>query len=500
MPTGVGRANIQGMRLLALWLLAAAYLGARPVPSVPIEFEPDRGQAAASAVFVGHSPRGTLLLSSRAAVLRMEDGSQITISPEAANPHPRLTAEAPTTAISNYLWGNDRRQWVTRVPRFQRVRYRAIYPGTDMVFYGSGSALEYDLVVAPGADPRAIRLQFSGARSLSLNPEGSLRIDTGGAVLVQHRPAVYQEIDGQRRAIAGRFLLVGNLIRFVIGAYDHTHALVIDPVLRYGSFLGGHSRDLASAIAVDPAGNAYVAGYTVSADFPATSNALQIKHGGVPNSGNPGLAVSDVFDAFVAKFSPDGSRLVYATFLGGSGNDEAHGIAVDASGNAVIAGRTSSRNFPLTANALQTGFPTGLFAIAGFVTKLNADGSNLVYSTYFSGASDSTEIRALALDASGSAYIAGVTNSASFPATAGAFQTKIAGAADGFAAKLTPQGSAVVYATLLGGDRTTSYTVWQWTPLATRIWGELLTHSISRKPAVGRQSFPAPSAGGLSPS
>ena len=228
---------------------------------------------------------------------------------------------------------------------------------------------------------------------------------------------------------------------------------MIDPVLRYGTYLGGHSRDLASAIAVDVAGSAYVAGYTVSADFPVTANALQVKHGGTANSGNTGVGGSDIFDAFVAKFSPDGSRLIYATFLGGSGNDEAHGIAVDASGNAVIAGRTSSHNFPLTTNALQTAFPSGLLSTAGFVTKLNPDGSNLVYSTYFSGASDNTEIRALALDASGSPYIGGVTNSASFPATAGAFQTKIAGFSDGFAAKLNPQGNAVVYATYLGGSK-----------------------------------------------
>ena len=228
---------------------------------------------------------------------------------------------------------------------------------------------------------------------------------------------------------------------------------MIDPVLRYGTYVGGHSRDLASAIAVDVAGSAYVAGYTVSADFPVTANALQVKHGGTANSGNTGVGGSDIFDAFVAKFSPDGSRLIYATFLGGSGNDEAHGIAVDASGNAVIAGRTSSHNFPLTTNALQTAFPSGLLSTAGFVTKLNPDGSNLVYSTYFSGASDNTEIRALALDASGSPYIGGVTNSASFPATAGAFQTKIAGFSDGFAAKLNPQGNAVVYATYLGGSK-----------------------------------------------
>jgi len=386
-------------------------------------------------------------------MLRTADGAEVALVPEHARA-PHVEGVDPNGAISNYLLGSDPTRWIRRVPQFQRVRYRGLYPGIDLVFHGAGSALEYDLVVAPGADPAAIRLRYQGARRLSLDADGNLIIFTRTGRLEQKRPLVYQEGEGRQQEVGGRFVLEGASVRFRLAQYDRARTLVIDPVVVYGTYLGGLSRDLANGVAVDATGSAYVVGSTVSADFPVTPNAVQVKHGGVPNSGVTGLTGFDTFDVFVTKFSADGSKLVYSTFLGGSGSDQGLAIAVDGSGNAVVAGSTSSPNFPLTAGAFQkTPSPHG---IAGFVTKLNADGSNLIYSSYLGGAGGQTLVQALTLDATGAAYLAGVTDSAASLVTAGAFQSAPAGGTDCFVAKVNPQGAALVYATLLGGSGTDS--------------------------------------------
>lgn len=436
------------MALPAMLLLASAWAAARP-QFLPVAFEPNRGQAGRDVLFVSHSRTGTLLLGSRRVVLRVAGGGEISIVPERVTGAPRLEAQEPTGAISSYLLGSDHRRWIRRVPQFQRVRYRELYPGIDLVYYGVGSALEYDLTIAPGADPASVRLRYEGARRLSLDSAGNLIIFTTAGRLEQKRPVVYQEADGRRREVAGRFVLEGRCVSFRVPRYDHTRPLVVDPVLVYGTYLGGFSRDLGNGVAVDANGSAYVVGSTVSADFPVTSNAVQIKHGGSPNSGVTGLYGPDVFDVFVAKFSPDGSKLVYSTFLGGTGSDLGLAIAVDHAGNAVVAGSTGSPNFPLATGAFQK--TPSLHGIAGFVTKLNADGSDLLYSSYLGGAGVYTTVQALALDATGAAYLAGATDSAPFPVTAGAFRSAPAGGMDCFVAKVNPQGTALVYATLLGG-------------------------------------------------
>ena len=420
--------------------------------SQPILFEPNRGQSGPGVRFIAHTPEGALLLTPDAAVLRLPDGSRVALAPVKGKRHPDLVAEEPTGGVSHYLRGQDQSRWITDVPHFRRVRYREVYPGIDQVFYGSAGALEYDLIVRPGADPRAIRLRIDGTRHLSLDAAGDLRIQAGATRLVQHRPAVYQEDGGRRRPVWARFALAGNQVRFMLGRYDHRLPLVIDPALRFGGYLGGQSLDLATAVAVDASGSAYVAGSTVSADFPVTSNALQIKHGGVPNNGVIGV-LQNVFDAFVAKYSPDGSRLIYATFLGGTGNDQATAIAVDAAGNAVVGGFTSSTDFPMANGAIQSANPSA-GSIAGFVSKLNAAGSNLIFSTYLGGSGGNTAVQALTVDRAGSPYVAGYTASPAFPVTQGALQTTFGGGQDAFVAKLNPPGTALVYATFLGGKAT----------------------------------------------
>jgi uncharacterized protein (TIGR03437 family) len=424
--------------------------GAVRPQSLPVVFEPNRGQAAADVRFIGRSAGGALLLKGRSVVLRSADGSAVALVPENASAAPQVEGESPSGAISNYLMGADRSRWIRRVPQFEQVRYRDLYPGIDLVFHAASRALEYDLVVAPGADPNRIRLRYDGARKLALDAAGNLIVVTAGGRLEQKRPIVYQETAGIRREIAGRFVLQGRRVSFQMAAYDQAKPLVIDPVLVYGTYLGGLSRDLGNGVAVDGSGSAYLVGATVSADFPVTANALQVKHAGTPNSGLTGLTGPDVWDVFVAKFSTDGSRLMYSTFLGGAGIDQGFAIAVDRSGNAVVAGSTTSQNFPLTAGAFQKTPPKAL-GQGGFVSKLNADGSDLIYSSYLGGAGGFTAVQALVLDASGSAYLAGATDGGAFPTTTGSFQTTPGGGNDCFVAKVNPQGSALVYATLLGG-------------------------------------------------
>jgi hypothetical protein len=333
---------------------------------------------------------------------------------------------------SNYFIGNDAKKWHTNVPRYAKVKYTGVYSGIDLVYYGNQQQLEYDFVVAPGADPRRIQLGISGARRISCNEDGNLVLTMDEGEILWHKPVVYQKHGGTRQEIATHYAInAKNRVRFEVGDYDSRRPLFIDPLI-YSTYLGGSAYDYGSGIAVDGAGHAYVTGWTTSANFP-TMNPLQ------PASG--GLYV------FVAKLNPAGSALVYSTYLGG-GADEGGGIAVDSSGNAYVTGLTESTDFP-TMNPLQPSF--GGVSDA-FVAKLNPTGSALVYSTYLGG-SGIDNGTGISVDNSGNAYVTGYTFSANFPlmnplqATPGG-----GGYGDAFVAKLDSTGSALVYSTYLGGS------------------------------------------------
>jgi hypothetical protein len=351
--------------------------------------------------------------------------------------------------------------------------------------------------VKPGADPGLIRLGIEGADEIRVGADGNLHLSLPGGEVIQRAPVIYQEVGGFRKPIPGRFVLRGeDEVAFEIGPYDTSRPLVVDPVLVYSTYLGGSDGDFASGIAVDASGNVYLAGQTFSTDFP-TANALQSENAAPPDAfvakldatgsalvystylGGSGFeygprVVVDAFgaayllgntdstdfptanalqaelagapDAFLAKLNAAGSALVYSTYLGGSGSDAGIGIAVDGSGNAVVTGQTTSTDFP-TANAIQA---ENAGTLDGFVTKLNAAGSALVYSTYLGG-SDVDSGNGIAADGSGNAYVNGLTSSADFP-TANALQAENAGAFDAFVTKLDAAGSALVYSTYLGGS------------------------------------------------
>ncbi|MFY9555064.1 MAG: SBBP repeat-containing protein, partial [Blastocatellia bacterium] len=327
---------------------------------------------------------------------------------------------------SNYFMGGSPDKWRTDVPLFARVQYKAVYPGIDLVYHGNQRQLEYDFVVAPGADPAPIGLSFEGARKMRIDGNGDLVLKTTAGEFRQHKPVIYQEVEGVKQEIKGRYVLKSrNEVGFKVAAYDHSKALIIDPVLAYGSYLGGSLDDVANGIAVDANGYAYVTGTTNSATFPA-KDAFQsdISHF-VPEPAptNPWKGK----DAFVSKFDPSktgGDSLVYSTFLGGSGNEEANGIAVDAAGNAYVTGTTWSVDlsqtpwiepeFP-TANAFRAHlnaaglqYPEACYCSDAFVAKLGAGGNTLLYSTYFGG-SGTDFGQGIAVDSFGNAYVIGTS-------------------------------------------------------------------------------------------
>jgi len=341
----------------------------------------------------------------------------------------------------NYLSGKDSSQWLTGVPTYAKVAYEGLYPGVDMVYYGNQGKLEYDFVVAPGADPRQVKLGFRGVDKINIGSAGELVLRAANEELRMNKPVIYQETGGVRKPINGGYVLMdGQEVGFQVAAYDTSRPLIIDPVLVYSTYLGGSGLDIGQGIAVDQQGRAYVTGQTSSIDFP-TENALQ-------------AAIGSNLDAFVVQITADGSALGYATYLGGSRSDEGLGnsadggfsIAVDQQGQASVTGITFSSDFPIE-NALQSTYGGGGDA---FVAQLTADGAALRYATYLGGSGLDVGF-GIALDQLGQASVTGETSSSNFP-TENALQPASGGRNDAFVAQLTADGAALRYATYLGGS------------------------------------------------
>ncbi len=355
-----------------------------------------------------------------------------------ANPNPEIIAADQQEGKVNYFIGKDPEKWRTNIPTYKAVVYKEVYPGIDIKFYGNNRQMEYDIIIKPGADPSKVQLAYDGIEGLRITENGDLEISLhSSSTLTQKSPIIYQEIDGKRIEVEGRFKILGNHYTFELASYDRAHPLVIDPVLLYSTYLGGSGGDIAYGIAVDVSGNAYVTGETWSTDFPVTPGSYDTTQYGS-------------WDAFVAKLDGSGSALVYATYLGGSGGDIAYGIAVDVSGNAYVTGETWSTDFPVTPGAYDT---TQNSYYDAFVAKLDGSGSALVYATYLGG-NDYDYGSGITVDGSGNAYVTGDTTSTNFPATPGAYDTTQNGTGyyDAFVAKLNGGGSALVYATYVGGS------------------------------------------------
>jgi len=397
--------------------------------NLPLVFEPNRGQTNSQAQFLARAGGYDVFITADKAVLRM-GASSVGIRLNGGRKSAKPEAVEPLTSFSNYILGNDPSRWLQGVQHFAKVRVASVLPGVDLTYYGEGRELEYDLDVAPGVDTSKLAVQFDGAQGLSLDAEGNLLVHTVAGDIVQHKPQASQ---GQKSIATEYALLPDGAVAIRLGQYNHKQALKIDPVLSYSTYLSGSGIDVATAIAVDSSGNAFVTGSTTSVDFPVTSGSAQ--GGG---------------DVFLTKLNPGGTNVLYSTYLGGSGVDQANAIAIDTLGNAYIAGFTSSNNFP-GAGSLIGGTQNS------FVSKISAAGM-LLYSKLLGGVGSGYQDagNGIALDSSGAIYVTGNTDSSAFPTTAGSFQSsRLMGSTSflytGYVAKLSAAG-AVVYATYLGGS------------------------------------------------
>lgn len=407
---------------------------------LPLAFEPNRGQTNPAVRYLARARGYNVFLTDREAVMVLASGRVLRLgmagasAPRRRQPVDRLPGEVHYPGI--------RRGAVKGIPTYGRIRYADVYPGVDQVFYGREGQLEYDLVVAPGADPGLIRLEVTGSEGVRLTENGDLALGIDRQELRMSRPVAWQEVDGRRQAVECRYQVLDDQapgkrqIGLLIGDYDRTRTLTIDPIIQYASFVGGSAGDAVLDVAIDATGHACLTGWTLAADYPVTPDVWQINH--------PGIGMS----VFVTKLNPNGTAAVFSTYLG-PGDSKAHSLALDEAGNIYLAGTTRSAAFPTTGQALQRQ-PLGA-APWSFVTRLSPNGAELGYSTYLTGAAGAV-VTGIAVDAVGAAYLVGAAG-AGFPTTPDSFQPLFRGGrSDAFLACLDPTGSRFVYATYLGGS------------------------------------------------
>jgi hypothetical protein len=446
-----------GFFLSAASMLAAAGGLSRPdaalsqartaLARLPLRFEANRGQWDPAVRYAARANGYALLLTAAGPVVALPGSQRVAIRLLDSNPAAPIEALDPLPSHTDYFLGS-RDRWRTDIPNYSRVRYRAAYPGIDVVYYGNPSRLEYDFVLQPGADPRAIRLQFRGAGRLSITPEGDLAFESAGTRMVQEKPVIYQEDrrSAVRRQVQGRYVLMArNVVGIRLEHYDRTAPLVIDPTLVYSTFMGGSESDQITAAKLDSAGRLYVAGSTTTNDLLATTNTYQ-----AANAGG-----TDVFVAVIDTTPGKGFPILYFTYVGGSGTDIPLAMALDSSSNIYLTGTTTSTDFPTAGSAIQTA-GAGSNIVSGFVLELNpglsSGTSSLAYSSYLGGTTGNQSANAIALDSGGNIYVIGSTKATDFPVSSTAYQSTLNGLQDAFLCKITTSSSTLVYSTYLGGE------------------------------------------------
>jgi len=427
--------------------------------SLPMTFEANHGQTNSQVKFLSRGKGYTAFLTANGIVLSLHPNQPLPVqtpssvvasnkSGPAANTklqfkllgasqNPAVVGEKLQPGLVNYFIGNDSTKWQKNVPTYAQVRYKNVYPGIDLLYYGNHQQLEYDFAISPGANPGQIQFEISGANQIELDTAGNLVLQTNNGELHFQTPAIYQESQGQRLPVSGAYVMNDPThIAFHVAQYDSSKPLVIDPVLVYSTYLGGGGDDQPTGIAADGTGSAYVTGYTDSTDFPLA---------------NPGSIAAGSTHVFVAKLDATGANLVYADYLGGNGYDFGFALVLDSSNEVYLTGSTSSSNFP-TVNPYQQ-YPGSSNV---FLTKISADGSTLLYSTYLGG-NGSDQPASVALDSSNDVFVAGNTTSTNFP-TVNSYQSTVStnqgGMAGnyGFLTKFSPDGSALIYSTYLAGN------------------------------------------------
>jgi uncharacterized protein (TIGR03437 family) len=471
------------MRCASLLFLSVALASAA---RQPVAFEPNRGQDPGGSEFVAHTSGAALTLGpGRAEWISRQ--ARVAVVFASARRGVRGQGEQTLPGVVHHIRGDEPSRWLKNIPTYARVRYAQLYPGIDVVYYGNDGRLEYDLVLARGADPGRIRLRVEGAQALRVDEAGDLVISSAGGELRQHRPIVYQDIGGQRHQVACDYRLRGGEVRFALGRYDRSAELTIDPALTWAAYLplstGLNAQ--AAGVALGSSGNVYVTGWVLAPSgssacfvdilnssgttlsymyiYPQTGdagcNAIAVDSSGyiyLAGQTYSQLLYADYvyldyypgssWDAFVMKLDSSGNYY-YSHYFGGSGDDIFSGIAVDAGGNAYLVGSTSSSYLPITSGAAQPSLRGKLNALA---VKFDTNG-NLVYSTYIGG-SGTDYGNAIAVDSGGDAFVTGSTTSSNFPVTSGAFQSTLKGTQNAFVAKIGSPGGALIYSTYLGGS------------------------------------------------
>jgi hypothetical protein len=432
---------------------------------LPLTFESNQGQVGPHAKFLARGLGYSVLLTSGGMVLSLRPATDTKSFTRArptsvtsaarpplttlgfkllgANSSPEITGENPQPGRVNYFIGNDPAKWHRNLPTYAKVRYKNVYPGIDLLYYGNHRQLEYDFALAPGADPGRIQFEITGANQILIDAEGDLVLKAGGGELHFQNPIVYQEFNGKRAPVQGGFIVKdATHIGFHVAEHDHSKPLVIDPVLVYSTYLGGSGNDQPKGVAVDGNGNVYIAGYTDSADFPLATL---------------GSLLGGATHVFVAKLDRTGSNLVYADYIGGNSQDYGDALVLDSVNNVYVTGSTASSDFPLV-NPYQGTYPGSFNA---FLTKISADGSSLLYSTYLGG--NGVDVPAgIAADNLGNVFVAGSTSSTNFP-VANAYQPTVLPnqgglyGTYGFLTKFSPDGSSLIYSTYLSGNSNVPY-------------------------------------------
>ena len=355
-------------------------VGQKIEAALPLQFEENRGQADPSVQFISRGAGYTLFLTNNEAVMVLSRATPSDSGPSGRSPRGRgvvarganissavvrmkLSGSSATPQSSgltrlpgtvNYFMGKDAKQWQTGIAAYAAVKYSDVYPGIDVVYYGNHRQLEYDFVLHPGSDAHHIALHFEGGKNVAIDGAGNLTMESEVGKLALLKPAIYQMSGTQKKAVPGSYVLrPDHSVGLQVAGYDTTKALVIDPVLVYSSYLGGSGWDAATSIALDTSGNKYVAGFTISANFPATSSVISA----APN----GTCVG-----YVRKLDPTLTAILYSSYFGGSngapnclGGDAINNIAVDSSGQAYATGQASSSDFPTTGNAFQARMGNG---------------------------------------------------------------------------------------------------------------------------------------------
>jgi hypothetical protein len=473
--------------------------------ALPLTFERNQGQTQPQVKFLSRGRGYTAFLTADGMVLSLRSAKAATspTPPTAAAQkslpsvatlqfklvgaakNPVAMGEDPQPGKVNYFIGNDPKKWRTNVATYARVRYRNVYPGIDLVYYGNHRQIEYDFAVSPKADASRIQFEIKGAKNVHLDGNGDLVLKTGTGELHFQNPAIYQESNGARTPLQGGYVMQDSThVGFQLAPRDASKTTVIDPVLVYSTYLGGSGDDQPTGIAVDSSGSVYVAGYTDSADFPLATL------GSLPASST---------HVFVAKFDVTGSNLVYADYLGGSNQDYGYALALDSANEVYVTGSTASSDFPMV-NAYQSTYPGSFNA---FLTRISADGSSLLYSTYFGG--NGSDIPAsVAIDSSSDALIAGNTSSTNLPVSS-AYQSTVSPNGGGvwgnygFVTKFSPDGSQLIYSTYLGGSSNVAYNCGGtpcWPSPTSAITGLALDGSGSAYVAGNTNTYDFPTTGG----